>query len=68
MKVRYSPRATRQLEELYEYVELASGSERAAAFVGSTVDYCERLGSSRIAARSAMTSVLACEPWDSGDG
>lgn len=46
MKTYYSPRATKQLQDLYEYIELASGSDRANNFVASIVDYCERLGGS----------------------
>ena len=43
MKVRYSPTAAKQLQDLYDYGALASGADRANVFVGSIVDYCERL-------------------------
>jgi plasmid stabilization system protein ParE len=43
VKVRYSPTAAKQLQDLYDYVALASGADRANVFVGSIVDYCERL-------------------------
>ncbi|MPZ34378.1 MAG: type II toxin-antitoxin system RelE/ParE family toxin [Rhodospirillales bacterium] len=43
---KYSPFATRQLQDLYEYVARASGPERADAFVGSIFDYCDRLANS----------------------
>ena len=46
MKLRYSPDAARQLEGLYDYIAQASGPDRASAFVGSVIDYCERLASS----------------------
>ncbi|HKH67359.1 MAG TPA: type II toxin-antitoxin system RelE/ParE family toxin [Reyranella sp.] len=45
-RTRYSPHAARQLEDLYEYVTQASGPDRANAFVGSIVDYCDRLATS----------------------
>jgi toxin ParE1/3/4 len=34
------------VEDLYEYVAQASGFDRANAFVGSIVDYCDRLAAS----------------------
>ena len=40
---KYSPRATKQLEDLYEYVARASSPDRANAFVSAIVDYCDRL-------------------------
>jgi plasmid stabilization system protein ParE len=43
VKVRYSPTAAKQLQDLYDYVALASGADRANVFVGSIVVYCERL-------------------------
>ena len=45
MRVRteYSARATRQLENLYDYVARASSPDRAQTFVSSIVDYCDRL-------------------------
>jgi toxin ParE1/3/4 len=42
-RTRYSPHAARQLEDLYKYVAQASGPDRANVFVGSIVDYCDRL-------------------------
>jgi len=45
-RTKYSPHATSQLEDLYEYVALASGPDRANTFVGSIVDYCDRLATS----------------------
>ena len=45
-RTKYSPHATSQLEDLYEYVALASGPDRADTFVGSIVDYCDRLATS----------------------
>jgi toxin ParE1/3/4 len=46
IRTKYSPHATRQLEDLYEYVAQASGAGRANAFVGSIVHYCDRLATS----------------------
>lgn len=46
IRTKYSPHATRQLEDLYEHVAQASGSDRANTFVGSIVDYCDRLATS----------------------
>jgi toxin ParE1/3/4 len=46
VKIQYSPTAAKQLEDLYNYVAQASGPDRANAFVGSIVDYCERLTAS----------------------
>ncbi len=43
---KYSPFATTQLQDLYEYVARASGAARAGAFVGLIFDYCDRLANS----------------------
>jgi toxin ParE1/3/4 len=42
-KTRYASRATSQLQDLFDYIVQASGEERADAFVGALVDYCDRL-------------------------
>lgn len=41
MRVQYSERAASQLESLYDYVAADSDAQRANAFVGSIVDYCD---------------------------
>jgi toxin ParE1/3/4 len=45
-RTEYSPRAERQLRDLYDYIAQVSGRERANAFVGSITDYCEGLAAS----------------------
>lgn len=42
-RVVFSPRAERQLDELYRYIADASGEARAETYVGSLVAQCEAL-------------------------